>query len=604
MRRLPRIYQAVSQFAGTVQLHLVAAWLFSTTIASGITENQVLVVYNSQNPDSQAVRDYYLTKRTGVLTLDLTDSTLSAGNISYSDFATKIRNPIRTHLNTNNLEQSVHVIVLTKGIPHRIQSLDTSSANVGDNASATISDYNAGNANFASVDSELTLLQFNLEAGESSGDMDSIADRAVTNPYFDQTDRFNSYSRNLIANPNRSFSEQPPYGWWQLYYSLGGFINKPADAGHIYLTSRLDASTVEEVKAMIDRAQNITFRRDLDAILLDADARAERLDTYTHPINNQLLTDYQETASTLDTDWLQLLSDDTTSLITGASNPISYPTTTIITGPVAHLHSYGVNHIGSGSQIRDYLATFTGQLVPGASFSAYESFGAKGLGGLSHNGQAQIEEWITAGGTFATGPVWEPFTFGILKSEIFLDRFFNQNFTYVEAAWCAILQLSWQTTVLGDPLATASFIDASAYEEWTFDQAGSTSYINAGLNFESDFESDGLANGLEYIFELDPTLADASSDRILSVTSTSSPQLDFTISPSVVSEVTLEIEMSTTLASDSWTIIAERSPTAGWSGSATIIENSTIAGLEVSITDQTPGIIDKRFYRLSANLNP
>jgi len=589
------------------KLYMFLATAVSLTCGSayGIEEDQVLVIYNSEQSDSQEVRDYYLTKRTGVLSFDLDDSSLVPGNISYADFASKIRNPIRNHLNSNNLEEAVHVLVLTKGLPHRIQSLDTSIPNIGDDASASETDYDNGNANFASVDSELTLLQFNLESNENGESMDSVADQAVTNPYFDQNDRFDSYSRSNIGSSTLTFQRQGPYNWWRLNRPFAFIMTRPANPGHIYLTARLDASTVAEVKAMIDRAQNITFRKDLDAILLDADARLERLDTYTDPFNGQSSTDYSEATSTLAADWPQLLHDETATFLVGASSPIAYADTTVISGPIAHLHSYGVNHTGSNSQIRDYLATFSGQLPSGASFSAYESFGATGLGGLSNNGQAQVEEWITAGGTFATGPVWEPFTFGISKSEIFLDRFFNQGFTYVEAAWCSILQLSWQSVVLGDPLATVSFVDATPYERWAFDQIGSTPYVNFELGFASDFELDGLANGLEYIFGLDPTSSEFESNKLPAVSFENPPQtIDFVLDPVSVDNVLVEVEMSTTLNENSWVTIALRTPGDGWTGSATIQENVSAEGLDVSVTDNVPGPTTKRFYRVSGELAP
>jgi len=573
--------------------------------AYGLSEEQVLVIYNSQKPDSQEVRDYYLTKRPNVLSFDLNDASLSPGDISYADFAAKIRNPIRNHLNSNGLKEAVHVLVLTKGIPHRIQSLNTSNSNVGDGGQSAQTDYNAGNANFASVDSELTLLQSDLETGEAGQSMDSAADRAVTNPYFDQNARFNSYSRGNIDSSSLSFAKESPYDWWRLKLP-GRFSFFPpvsADAGYIYLTARLDASTVTEVKAMIDRAQNIVFRKGLDAILLDADARTERLDGYTNPLTSQAVVDYAEAESALAADWPQLRHDETDHFLVGSAAPITYPLTTEITGPIIHLNSYGVNHNGSNGQLRDYLATFTGQLPPGASFSAYESFGAKGLGGLSNNGQAQVEEWLTAGGTFATGPVWEPFTFGISRSEIFLDRFLNQGFTYVEAAWSSILQLSWQTVVLGDPLATVTFAEATPYEAWTFNLTGRTPYIIPTLEFAADFELDGLANGLEYIFGLDPSLSDSGSERIPKLTSSATGKtIDFVLDTASVENVLIEVEMSPTLTPGSWVTIALRTPGSGWTGSATVAESPSASGLQISVTDHTPGSETKRFYRVSGEL--
>jgi len=199
---------------------------------------------------------------------------------------------------------------------------------------------------------------------------------------------------------------------------------------------------------LIDRAQVIAFRRTLDAIILDADARTDRLDRYLNPITMAEEDDYADAASVASEAWARVFSDTSPNFLTGVSDSIALADTTRISGPVAHLHSYGVNHSGSNSQIRDYLKTFDGQLPPGASFSAYESFGAVGLGGLDDKGQAQVEEWFEAGGTFATGPVWEPFDFGILKSGPFLDRFMNEGFRHAvggESTHSAVATLSATT---------------------------------------------------------------------------------------------------------------------------------------------------------------
>jgi hypothetical protein len=606
MPTYPHLFELMRRLIGKIRVTKVALLLFAQCFAGfslfAISEGNVLVIYNSTNADSQAVHDYYTGMRPGVLSFDLNDASLNPGTISYANFNTGIRQPIKNHLNGNNLEATVQVIVLTKGIPHRIQSISNTDPNVGDNAGATTIDYNDGGANFASVDSELTLLQFDLSEDELGGSMDSVADQAVTNPYFNQTARFSSFSRAQITSSNRSFSEQGPYGWWRLLRKIGIWINLPADAGHIYLTARLDATTVQEVKDIIDRAQNIVFRSDVDALLFDSSVRAVPFDRYSDPFTGQPVDDYSEAESALSGDWPQLLFDNTSTFIVGNSGSIAYTPTTVITGPIAHLHSYGVNHSGSGSQQRDYLATFTGQLVPGASFSAYESFGARGLAGLGNNGQAQVEEWITAGGTFATGPVWEPFTFGILKSEIFLDRFMNQGFTYVEAAWASILQLSWQTVVIGDPLATATVTTASPYTKWSFEETGRTADIDSTLTPDSDFDADGIPNAIEYTLGLTPTISDTDSDRLPNFQFSSNSQtVSFTLEAAHIVNATLTLETSTTLQANSWTTIATKTAGANWSGTASVSETDNGATLDVVATDPSTNM-GKRFYRLSAEL--
>jgi len=194
-----------------------------TQLAQAISESNVLVVYNSTDSTSAAIKDYYLTKRSNVLTFDLNDSSLGPGNISYAEFISKIRTPIRSYLNTNSLEETVQVLVLTKNLPHRIQSLDLTNPNIGDNAQQTVAAYNLGNMTSASVDSELTLLQFDLETGENAGEYDSDADNAIYNPFFDETTHFANFDRSSITISSRAFYREGYYDWWRLYSTTGRF---------------------------------------------------------------------------------------------------------------------------------------------------------------------------------------------------------------------------------------------------------------------------------------------------------------------------------------------------------------------------------------------
>ena len=142
--------------------------------AVGLDASRVLVIYNSQNADSEAVWDHYSAMRPGVHGCDLDDPGLPPGTVSYSNFVAQVRNPIRAHLAAEDLAEQVVVLVLTKGLPHRIQ--DIGAGNIGDDPGGAYNRINAGNATYASVDSELTLLWQDLDGGEGGGAMDSPAD--------------------------------------------------------------------------------------------------------------------------------------------------------------------------------------------------------------------------------------------------------------------------------------------------------------------------------------------------------------------------------------------------------------------------------------------
>ncbi|MBC2600862.1 hypothetical protein [Puniceicoccus vermicola] len=578
---------------------------------------QVLVVYNSQNGDSQEVADYYAEARKGVKKLDLNDESLLPGTISYADFISKIRTPIRTYLNGNvdengdGLAELICVIVLTKGLPHRIQQIAPNSPNLGDNPEASSTAYNNGNITYASVDSELTLLQFDLEEGEAGGSSDSPADRAIYNPYYRGTTPFGNFDRSEIVSGDRYFEpEAVGYNWWlgMIQSSNPGQPQYvPFDAGHLYLTARLDAETVSDVKAMIDRAASVVIRKQTDAILLDADSRTVdsegkdvRLQYIYDPVIDDLVDDYGNVESLFAADWDQLQFDHSNKFFRGAIDTISFSgTEVVVTGPVAHLNSYGVNHNGGGE--RKYLSSYEGQLIPGASFAAYESYGAAGLAGVTLAvNQAQVTEWIAAGGTFATGPVWEPFNIGISRSEVFLNAFYEEGLTYVEAAWSSIMQLSWQSVVIGDPLATATIIDAEPYYLWAFENTGTTPTVSEEIAEGADYDGDQVGNGVEYGFDLDPTAYSARPIAAPSLTAGGNAEFVIEIPDTAPSGATYSLEKSLTLAADSWSVIGSWSESGGASGSANVVAMSSGNGTTITITDAEsidPG--EKAFYRLS-----
>ena len=96
-------------------------------LRADILPDEVLVVCNSQSTDALAVRDAYLAVHPDIPSasiFDLNDPTIAdVADVSYSDFVTKIRDPIRAFLNSSGPPTSSDIvsIVLMRGIPHRIQ---------------------------------------------------------------------------------------------------------------------------------------------------------------------------------------------------------------------------------------------------------------------------------------------------------------------------------------------------------------------------------------------------------------------------------------------------------------------------------------------------
>lgn len=98
------------------------------------------------------------------------------------------------------------------------------------------------------------------------------------------------------------------------------------------------------------------------------------------------------------------------------SGPFTQPEVEFMPGAFAfHLHSF------SGARLRDPRLHWVGPL-------------------------------LTKGATITLGTVWEPYLEGAPDVGVFCDRLLRRGFTFGEAAYAAQAMLSWQTTVVGDPL--------------------------------------------------------------------------------------------------------------------------------------------------------
>lgn len=435
--------------------------------AHALEEENVLVVYNSADAESVAVYDYYLQTRPGVIGYDLNDPTVSGTTLTYSEYTSKLRDPIRAYLTGQNLEQQVSVITLTKGIPHRIEDRTTEGPNdtsAGSSPGVAGILWENGQATYASVDSELTLLWQDLETGYGD-DGKLLADNGVVNPYYGSsaTQPIMSYDRSDVAEAQRfvwtgsSFTMQEQMGTARV------------DAGAIMLTARLDGYTVDDVKGMIDRAQNPVFNSENYKIVLDENSAGE-LD------GGSSTGDYDSLGNAFPYFYPAGVFDDNGAAFLVGENEQAFEGTVgteVVEGPVAALLTYGGNHNGGSGDNLGFLQTWEGQLVDGAIYNGLESFSARNFNGIDitnqYNDQGQLADWIAYGGTFGTGTVYEPFTFGVADNTYLILKMLQDEgggytggaYSWVEAAWASIPYLSWQNLVLGDPLATISVTEVN-----------------------------------------------------------------------------------------------------------------------------------------------
>src|ERR1035437_4137605 len=164
--------------------------------AAAQTPDRVLLVVNDNSPLSRKIAEYYARRR-GVPLKNVSHiKTKPDEVISREDYDRQIARPIGDILRKEGLKESIYYIVTTAGVPLKIPGTE------------------GMNGNYASVDSELTLLYSDLSSGKPHP-----IDGMIPNPFFGKRDR-------AFSHP-----EFP-----------------------IYLVTRLAAYDFDGVKGMIERS--------------------------------------------------------------------------------------------------------------------------------------------------------------------------------------------------------------------------------------------------------------------------------------------------------------------------------------------------------------
>lgn len=497
----------------TLGLLGVAGGLATPAMAQ-LRPEQVLVVYDSRISDSKAVAEYYAGSaaipggtqarpgtRRGVRVFDLASTALPAmttPDIDRPTFKARLRDPLRTWLNTNDPSGQVRCLVMTRGLPFRLLN-DGATSYVGDNPSLAGQFFTNAQYSAASVDSELTLLYQDLD-GNPPTTTQPYANGAILNPYW-----AGAMSRGLTTV---TYSVPPIGGWTtarrkaqRSFSILGGLpaglwwgavpLNSPNSTsapsnavltpGDIYLVTRLDAATLAGTTAMLDRSLAISPNVNSVALVLDesgSDGVANTVDNaeldnsaYPGGITSPGYggDDWEQAAGTLTADGrfapsnvIYNAAGNNTGFVVGPN--INYQGQgLVVSTPLLLLTHYGANSAGDapGENTNpvaaqparsSYVRSFN--LAPGAAMNSMESYNGRCLGGLTPLvGQASIADFIDAGGTFAIGNVWEPFSMTIADSAQIVRNFYLGQLSWGEAAYTAVPFLSFQQIVIGDPLA-------------------------------------------------------------------------------------------------------------------------------------------------------
>jgi uncharacterized protein (TIGR03790 family) len=405
-----------------IGLAILALGLVPAAATAQTAENLLLVI-NDASPASVQIGEYYTRKRAVQrdhivhLVININATAVAVETIQRADYNRAIEAPIAAALTKRNLQDQVLYLVLTKGIPLRILG-------TGGLQGTT-----------ASVDSELTLLYRKMLGLESP-----ISGR-VANPYF------------LDDKP---IAEAKP------------FTRTLSD---LYLVTRLDGFTVDDVLKLIDRSAAPTTT---GSIVLD------------------------EKATLVDRGgdlWLEQAADRLGQA--GAGDRVILEGTRALAkppGPVIGYYSWGSND--PANQLRRFGLVF----APGAIGGMFVSTDGRTFleppatwapspptGGPPWMGSSQslAGDLIRDGITGVAAHVSEPFLDATIRPQILFPAYLA-GFDLAESFYLAMPFLSWQTVVIGDPLC-------APFSHGQLAPAGATTAVDPDTGFPLFFSAREVA---------------------------------------------------------------------------------------------------------------
>ncbi len=360
-----------------MRLTFVAGFVFSLLAAQalpGQAPDSVLIVINQPSEISRRIGEYYAERRhipsSNICRLNASTSE----EIARSDFDDQVARPIRDYLRAHNLTEKVLYIVTTSGVPLKVRG------NGGLAAEA------------ASVDSELTLLYFDLH-GRSHGLAGGIA-----NPFF-------------------------------------GKVNAPFRHPDfpIYLVTRLAGFDFSDVKGIIDRA-------------LEARNRGKFVIDLKGKDNTQGNRWLLEAARQIPRD--RLVLDSSADVLYHESDVIAYASwgSNDPDRKQRHLDFHWL----PGAIATEYVSTNGRTFArPPESWNIGAWNDPKATFGGSP--QSLTADYIHDGATGASGHVYEPYLQFTPRPNILLPAYL-QGRNLAESYYLAMPVLSWMNIVVGDPL--------------------------------------------------------------------------------------------------------------------------------------------------------
>jgi len=429
MDRKPVSKRMIAVFAA------MAVWGVVPTSLSfaGLQEDQILVLYNADDTSEIGldIANYYKTFHPNVHLQPLTsgdpNNPLSTNEqVSAEYYLNTIRPAVLNALQAAGPSQ-IQCIVTTKGLPLRIKVDDS------------VPPQGAQWVQYSSLESELTRIDL-IDSEITMGDQTWFpagSGHDSENQYFGAYWDYFSWPPERICRDNEPFTSASNDG--------------------MRLATRLDGYTFADVQGIIDRSQNVFVDPSAPQYVVvddDPDGVFNLMAELTVNLGDQAYSDSSHQVITVD---------------------IQAPSRSVI-GYVSHGTNDGNGLAGgdNGDPSTGYIPEQLGNpqsgllLADGAVFMTYESFNAwtfdpwvlqpRGEGGYyipEDDQQGLLAQWLAIGGTAGIGHVFEPEPGGydgtIANEDIVFDMLLD-GYTWAEAAWRSMQQVSFVNTVIGDPL--------------------------------------------------------------------------------------------------------------------------------------------------------
>jgi uncharacterized protein (TIGR03790 family) len=356
-------------------LILLAILIIALIPSAGLGENNyndVLVVINSNSSVSESIGTYFAASRNIPASHIARISVSTSEEIDSVEFAS-LRSQVENYITANGLTNQINYIVTTKGVPLKVNRGNTFSTS----------------SPSSSVESELSLI-------------------------------LGSYSTNIGGN-GIVFS---PY-----YYQTGRFSR--ATYG-IYLVTRLDGYSYDEIKGLIDRGgPNTPFSKANAKFVFDQDPD---WNGSLPGLNNSMASAQTILASR----GMTTVLDQTTAYLTNQSNVLGYTSWGSNDHYADQYTQYAKpqNTWASGALAETYVST------DGRTFTAPPTYG-----------QSLVADLVEEGLTGVKGYVYEPYSFAMAVVSVLFDRYTN-GYNLAESYYMASRSLSWMDVVVGDPKTT------------------------------------------------------------------------------------------------------------------------------------------------------